>query len=162
MAKYNFKKFFRTTTIHNDEWVTNGHFLINKSFLTGSQLKFIEEHPKNNGKINQIFSTLTTAKELFEESKEHQEFVPELIMEVEQQYHNSYNAIYNSNIELAVKEEYYNYFITRGCKIYKGNGSLNPALLYKGDEFVGILLPVKVDIELKMSAKDYNDYLAQK
>ena len=37
MLKYNLKDFFKEVVIHNDDWVSNGHFMFKKSILTATK-----------------------------------------------------------------------------------------------------------------------------
>lgn len=164
MLKYNFKDFFKDNIIHNNEWVTNGHFLIKKSILTKGQQNFINKHPEDNNRLNIILPTVKTAMELFDDIKEPQEFIPESIFEVESHTKAGteiFKALYNSQLELALKEEYYNYFTNIGCKICKGNGSVNPTLIFKNSEFVGILLPVRAREEKRQKEISYDTYITQ-
>ncbi|MGJ0846580.1 hypothetical protein ACR77J_07820 [Tissierella praeacuta] len=166
MLKYNLKDFFKEVTIHNDEWISNGHFMFRKSILTVGQQKMLEDFPQDTNRIKSLIDVAESTKERFEGSKEKFEFAPDLIFEaevkgIEGEIKESYSVLYNNELDLALREEYYNLFISRGCKIFKGNGSLNPTLIFKDNEFVGILLPIRHNSELRKNAIDYNSYITQ-
>ena len=155
MLKYNFKDFFKERLIHNNEWVTNGHFLIKKSILTKGQQKMINKHTQDDNKVTQLLSIIDTTKEQFEHTKEQLEFIPESI------FKSNYNVVCNSNKDLALREDYYNFLINRGCRIYKGNGSVNPAPILKDDELIGIILPFRITEGLINDLMSYDDYITQ-
>ena len=165
MSNFNFKNLFSETVIHNDEYVSNKHFLIKKSLLKKSQLEFINQFPLDTQLINSLSQTLKN------ESRKPiiTEFIPQsiledteyniLIMELDRGY-KPYNES-TSKIYPAIKEEYYNFIQSLNCKIcIVNNYQVNTLAIYNNqNEFVGILLPIKVKDSNITNAQNYNDYL---
>lgn len=159
MLKYNFKKFFTDHLIHNDEWFCNGHFMINKSVLTGTQKKVFDNNYKNEETISNFMKFIDNAKKVYEDTKEPQEFIPEKVIYYEK---DKYNIFYNETIDLTVQEEYYNFLTDRKCKLYKGESAISPiTIVDKNNEVVGMLLPVRVDSLWLDNGIDYDDYITQ-
>jgi len=166
MTNYNFKHLFPEAPIHNSEYVTNKHFLIKKSVLKKSQLEFISIFPLDATLIQSL------AKTIENESRKPiiTEFIPQyihndneyntLIMEIDRGYKNCtdwLNKIYPS-----INESYYNLIQSLNCKLcIVNNDQVKPLAIYNNDnEFVGIVLPVKVkDCDIP-NTQNYNDYLA--
>jgi len=163
----NFKSLFAEATIHNSEYVTNKHILIKKSILKKSQLAFINQFPLDTKLIQSLSKTIEN------ESRKPiiTEFIPQSILE-----DNLYNIIvteldggYKGDNESifkvypAIQEEYYNFILSLRCKIFiVNNDQVNPLVIYNNDnEFVGIVLPVKVKYCDIPNAKNYIDYLAE-
>ena len=162
----NFKSLFPETPIHNSEYFSNKHFLIKKSLLKKSQLEFINSFSLDTKLIQSLSQTLTN------ESRKPiiTEFIPQsiledseyntLIMELDRGY-KPYNES-TSKIYPAIKEEYYNFIQSFNCKIFiVNNDQFSTLSIYdnSNNEFVGILLPIKVkDLNIP-NAKNYNDYL---
>ncbi|HHV27969.1 MAG TPA: hypothetical protein GXX63_12355 [Tissierellia bacterium] len=161
MYKYNLKSFFEDRVIQNDEWVSNGHFLFKKSILPKRQQQMLEKFSQNKDKLNQILKIAEDAKESFMNSGEQsEEFLPELVFEYMLNGIKR-DGLYNSKLQIAFNLEYYNMFMKNKCKIYKGNGSYNPAIILKNNEFVGILMPVRTTPEGLKNAITYEDYITQ-
>ncbi len=167
MTNYNFKNFFseRYPVIHNNEYVSNAYFLIKKSMLKKSQLEFINAFPMNETKMQQIQSLIEN------ESKKPiiTEFIPQFISK-----DNEYNILITeldggykgysdwlNKIYPAIQEEYYNFIKSLKYKIcIVNNDQVSPLSIYNNDnEFVGIVLSVRVkDLDIP-NAQDYNEYL---
>jgi hypothetical protein len=158
---YNFRNFFITKSpIHNEEYVTNGYFLIKKSELKKSQLDYINSFEMNEPIIN---SLQTMLKNEFEKSIT-AEFIPHLIK-------TNVNVLImncdNENISfshVAIMEEYYNFVTTLKCKVFiVNNNSLNPLSIYNSNnEFVGVILPYRITESVITDTQDYKDYLNNK
>jgi hypothetical protein len=153
MTTYNFKKFFESKNpIHNEEWVTNGHFMIKKSVLRKSQLNFINPFNHNEQTINQFINGVLK-----------NEMVKDIIAEFIPKYYNGYRHIIITDInskEIAIREEYYNFINNVQCKLLLvTDNPLSPIHIYKNDEFVGIVLPYKIDNGIEKN--DYNEYIKQ-
>ena len=161
----NFKSLFQETPIHNEEYFSNKHFLIKKSTLKKSQLEFINSVPLDTTLINSLSQTLKN------ESRKPIiiEFIPQsiledaeyntLIMELDRGY-KPYNES-TSKIYPAIKEEYYNFIQSLNCKIFiVNNDQVNTLAIYNSNnEFVGILLPIKVKDSNIINAQNYNEHL---
>lgn len=157
MLKYNFKKFFSEHSIHNDDWFSNAHFIINKSILTGTQKKVFDNDYKNEETINNFLKSLDKVKRQFEDTKEPQQFTPELFIPYKKE---KFDMIYNKTIDLAIQERYYNFLTDRNCKLYKGENSISPiTIVDKNNEVVGMLLPVRVDSNWLDDGIDYKEYI---
>lgn len=161
MYKYNLKGFFKDTIVQNDEFVSNGHFIFNKSILTTGQRKMVEAKEQDVKRLEGILPIIKQTKEYFEGLRNQLEFVPESVVEDYTFKSETYNILHNKELELALKEDYYNFFISKGCKLYKGNGSINPLSIIKDGEFVGVLLPVRIDKDILKNAIDYNTYITR-
>lgn len=170
---YNFKKFFsERTPIHNDEWVTNGHFLIKKSELKKSQLNYINDFPQEESTINSLKTMIKNESE----KDIITEFIPETIAEVNQikPIETTYNVVImerdrgykgcNENISvihISLKEEYYNFIQNLKCKVFiVNNDAVNPLSIYNSNnEFVGIVLPHRTAPEVIKDANSYKEYI---
>jgi len=165
MSNFNFKSLFSETPIHNSEYFSNKHFLIKKSTLKKSQIDFINSFPFDTQLIQSLSKTLEN------ESRKPiiTEFVPQtiledteyttLIMELDRGY-KPYNES-TSKIYPAIKEEYYNFILSLKCKIFiVNNDSVNTLAVYNSNnEFVGIVLPIRVkDCDIP-NAHNYIEYL---
>lgn len=160
MLKYNFKKFFTDYSIHNDDWFSNGYFVINKSILTGTQKKVFDDNEKNEESINNFIEFVNKAKKVYEDTKEPQEFIPELVILYEKK--EKFNIFYNRTIDLAIQERYYNFLTNRKCKLYKGERAIDPVVVIDNNsEVVGMVLPVRIDTTWLVSGVDYDDYIKQ-
>lgn len=170
MSNYNFKNFFseKHPAIHNNEYVSNALFLIKKSILKKSQLEFVNSFPMNETKMQQIQHIVEN------ESKKSiiSEFIPQLIIKNYKDNFNYYNILimelengyknvsdWLSKIHPVIQEKYYNFILSLKCKVCIINKDQYSTLaIYNNDnEFVGIILPVKVTDTL--NAQDYNEYL---
>ena len=166
MSNFNFKNLFSETVIHNDEYVSNKHFLIKKSLLKKSQLEFINQFPLDTQLINSLSQTLKN------ESRKPiiTEFIPQsiledteyniLIMELDRGY-KPYNES-TSKIYPSINEFYYNLIQSLNFKLcIVNNDQVNPLLIYNSNnEFVGIVLPIKVkDCDIP-NAQNYGEYLS--
>jgi len=165
----NFKSLFteKCPVIHNSDYFSNKHFLIKKSILKKSQLDYLNLFPLDTHLIQSL------AKTIENESRKPiiTEFIPQyihsnneyntLIMEIDRGYKNCtdwLNKIYPS-----INESYYNLIQSLNCKLFiVNNDQVNPLSIYNSNnEFVGIVLPVKVkDCDIP-NAKNYIDYLAE-
>ena len=160
MLKYNFKKFFKEHSLHDDNWFANGHFMLNKSILTAAQKRVFDDENKTEETISNFLQLVENARKFYDNTKEHQQFVPELVSYYDDKY--TSNIFHNNSIDLSIREEYYNFLTSRKCKLYKGERDINPvAVIDKDNEFVGFLLPVRVDKNEIVSGIDYDDYIKQ-
>ena len=165
----NFKSLFteKCPVIHNSDYFSNKHFLIKKSILKKSQLDYLNSFPLDTHLIQSLSKTIEN------ESRKPiiTEFIPQyihnnneyntLIVEIDRGYKNCtdwLNKIYPS-----INESYYNLIQSLNCKLcIVNNDQVNPLSIYNNDnEFVGIVLPIKVkDCDIP-NAKNYIDYLAE-
>jgi len=144
VAKYNFKKFFNTGyRIANDEYVSNGHFIIKREMLTKAQNNFVNIFQEDN-RINFITKTF---KECVDKEYIYNtlEFVPELITDIKND-DKVYQAVIDKD-NFAIREEYYNFFKSKKCRIVKVEREISkPAYIYNNDNtIVGIVLPVRIN-----------------
>ncbi len=159
MYKYDLKSFFENTILQNDEWISNGHFVFKKSLLTKAQKRLLEAYPQDQSKVKDILlPVLNDTSDYFQRQEKHFEFAPEVIV---QNKNGDCNIFYNNKLEIAFNGEYYNFFISKKCKIYRGNGPYNPAPIFRGFEFMGVLLPIRIDKKALDYAIDYNKYITQ-
>jgi len=144
VAKYNFKKFFNTGyRIANDEYVSNGHFIIKRKVLTKAQNNFIDGFQEDD-RIDFIIKTLRECidKEYIYNTIE---FTPETITDIKND-DKVYQAVIDKD-NFTIREEYYNFFKSKKCRIVKVEGELSkPAYIYNNDNaVVGIVLPVRIN-----------------
>jgi hypothetical protein len=173
MSNYNFKNFFaEKNPIHNTEYVTNGYILIKKSVLKKSHLNYINSFEMQEVVINQLKSLLKRESE----KPIITEFKPLLVSTINQikPIELTYNAVIteidrgykgcNENISIinpAIKEEYYNFILDIKCKVnIVNNDSVNPLSIYNSNnDFVGIVLPVRLTESNIINSINYNDYI---
>ncbi len=158
MLKYNFKDFFSSRLIHSENWASNGHFMFNKSILTKSQKDYLDKSERSNDTILKLMDIVTSTKENFDGVK----FNPSSIIIDYNSNGITQNILYDENTNLAINENYYNFFIKRGCTLYKGKDRINPLLIFdKNNEYIGVLLPIRIDIDVVGSGLDYKNYINQ-
>lgn len=167
MLRYSFKGFFqdksrasRVDVYHNDEWVSNAHFVCKKDILLKSQRNFIDEHKKTELMIDDVLDNIINKEiDRFNKiNKDERVFTPTHI--------NTYpdkteNIVYDEVLEVSIKEKYYNYFTRRNCVIYKGQDDKNPLIIARNGEFIGILLPCRVGQKLVNQSIPITDYYTQ-
>jgi len=158
MKKFNFKEFFTNDiiysnkVIHNGEYASNTHFLINKTELKSNQLEFINTFSEADMSYNNQFSQIVSSQ---------------LKMDIDSEFKSEKIHIeHDHNIvimgEVGIKEDYLNFIESLKCKLFtvKSDRKWNPLSIYNSDnEFVGIILPVKVKDCNIPNAKNYSDYL---
>lgn len=157
MANYNFRKFFEVpmcndVPIHNNEYVSNGHFLIKKSELKKNQLDFVNTFALTdsiNDQFNQIVKNESSKKTIIE-------FEPERMFKGE-----DYNVLIMNHI--AINETYYNFIQSLKCRIFitESDRKHNLLSIYNNNhEFVGVLLPIRLGSEIEESI-EYDQYLEE-
>jgi len=144
MAKYNFKKFFNTGyQIANDEYVSNGHFIIKREVLTKAQNNFVNGFQEDD----RIDFIIKTFRECIDKEYIYNtiEFIPEMIADIKND-DKVYQAVIDKD-NFAIREEYYNFFKSKKCRTVKVEGDLSkPAYIYNNDNtIVGIVLPVRIN-----------------
>lgn len=149
MLKYNLKSFFKENILQNKELCSNGYFIIKKSILTKSQIKTIEKLSWDDKRIKGLEDILKTEKEKFNINTK-KEFIPDTIS-------HDLKVLYDSKNKVALDHKYYSFFKDKGCIIYKGRKSLAPLILYKNNEFVGILMPMNPGNGIQ--GKKYSEYM---
>lgn len=138
MANYNFKKLFDEyrPIIHNEEYFSNAHFLLNKSILTKAQLNFINQH-KPDDRCSELVKHF-----LKDEPLVITELIPAMYRPDEKlimQYNNQ---------NYAINEEYYNFLIAKECKIYiTQENNRMPYAVYKNEKYIGMIMPMIVDAD---------------
>lgn len=167
--KYDFKSFFcddsnsSVREYHNDNWISNGHFVVKKSILTKIHLRVVEKYPQDEEAMNKVVSIAKASKKIFESKAENEkvQFVPDFIMKNFSK--NTGNVLYDSDLGVILRQDYYNFITDRKCKIYMGEGRLNPLVIYdKNSEFVGVILPVRNNnIDITKEGKSYKDYIVE-
>jgi len=171
MPNYNFKNFFteKSPLIHNEEYVSNKHFLIKKSVLKKSQLEYISN---NNSPVDtKLIQSLSVTLENESRKSIITEFIPQLISK-----DNEYNTLITeldkgykgcnesiSKVYPAIQEEYYNFILSLKCKVFiVSNDQYSTLSIYDSNhEFVGIVLPVMTKDNAINEAQNYNEYLDQ-
>lgn len=158
MAGYNFKKFFNINKIHNDEFVSNGHFIIRRSALTKSQNSFIDTFEKNDSRLESVINIFNQAVAQ-EYSLDTAEFNPISITEITSDTSGDYQAVIDDE-DIAIKDEYYNFFKSIKCRIFKvKDNRIKPLYLYDEEGLVGIVVPVRITQTDKNKAVNYDEYL---
>lgn len=160
MLKYNFKKMMQDKQVQNEEWVCQGHFLIKKSILTKTELKYI--NPKSeDGYINQLIDSANSMKDRLEALGNRIIFNP---TSLDLDDNKEVNILYDGLNKIAINKEYYNMFTKKGCILYKGENKLDPILIYKNDEFVGLLMLINIkdNFKGKINYKNYISELEEK
>lgn len=166
-TKFSFSSFFKDVepenVIYNDEWVTNGHFLFKRSILTKTLSKPLLKYPEGDmRKLNFVMDIIRDEKKNFDNRiSEPTPFVPDLIFRV--RLKNDIKdrlCVYNKKSGIILRNDYYNFFTSRKCKIYKGTSKTSPAIIVdKNSEFVGILLPAIVDGTTVGKGINYDEYV---
>lgn len=161
--KYDFKSFFYDDSnssvreYHNDNWVSNGHFVVKKSILTKTHLRVVEKYPQDEETMNKVVSMAKASKKLFENKTENEkaQFLPDFIMKDFSK--NTGNVLYDSDLEVMLRQDYYNFITDRKCKIYMGDGRLSPLVIYDKDgEFAGAIMPVRSnEIDIAKEGESY-------
>lgn len=154
--KYNFKKFFKSVekgmSIADDQFVTNGHFIVKKEYLRKPQKDFIESEKeglfaetKNTEQyIKTLYKVLDDAKSM-SYNEDSTEFVPVYIGE--ECYKKStkpFKVVLSENYK-CIKEEYYNFFkdIKGEIYYYPQLSDIIPFPVYKDGEMIGLIFPVR-------------------
>jgi len=154
--KYNFKKFFKSVekgmSITDDQFVTNGHFIVKKEYLRKPQKDFIESEKeglfaetKNTEQyIKTLYKVLDDARRTsyIEDSTE---FVPVYLgTEIDKATSEKFKVVMTEDY-MCIKEEYYNFI-----KDIKGKIFYYPKLpvytglpIYKNNEMIGLIFGVK-------------------
>jgi len=158
MSNYNFKEFFTNNTvycnkvIHNNEYASNTHFLIKKTELKNNQIEFINSFPVADTSYNNQFSQIISGQLKMDIETE---FKPERI-----------NVGYDHNIvimgEVGIKEGYLNFLESLKCKLFvvKSDRKWNLLSIYnKDNEFVGVVLPIKLSLTQASESISYDEYL---
>lgn len=163
MAGYNFKKFFKDKKVHNSEYVSNAYFIIKRSLLTKKQNEFVDTFEPNEQLAKNIVNILLdTIKR--ESDMELEQYIPESInINFVSSSGEKYNVVFNSN-EIAIKEEYCNFFTSLKCKLYYDTKASKyaPLVIYdKENNIVGLVCGVKVKPEDINNAIDYNNYITE-
>lgn len=163
MAGYNFKKFFKDKKVYNSEYVSNAHFIIKRSLLTKKQNEFVDTfEPNERLAKNMMNILLDTIKR--ESDMELEQYIPESInINFVSSSGEKYNIVINKD-EIVIKEEYFNFFKSRKCKLYYDAKASKyaPLIVYdKENNIVGLLCGVKVKPEDINNAIDYNNYITE-
>jgi len=161
MAGYNFKNFFKDKKVHNSEYVSNAHFIIKRSLLTKKQNEFIDTFETNEQLARNIVGILEDVIKN-ESDMEVEQYIPTLI---NTKFVNKikYNIVIN-NCDIAIKEEYYNFFKSLKCKLYyNARGSKYAPLIIYDEEnnIVGLVCTVRVKPEELNNVIDYNTYITE-
>lgn len=131
-----FKDFFKERIVHNEEFVSNGHFLIKKEVLTEKQKEFLNQHPIQDDRIQLLVKNYLKGKPL-------QEYIPTHCRECQ--------GYFIQEIEgnlYGIDRKYYDFMTSRGCKIYHLEYKyFAPLGIFKDDELIGIVMQVKLDME---------------
>jgi len=163
MAGYNFKNFFKDKEVHNSEYVSNGHFIIKRSLLTKKQNEFIDTFEPNEQLAKNIVNILLYVIKR-ESDMELEQYIPESInINFVPLSGKKYNIVINKN-EIAIKEEYFNFFKSLKCKLYYDTNASKyaPLIIYdKENNIVGLVCGVKVKPKDINNAIDYNNYIAE-
>lgn len=163
MAGYNFKNFFRDKKIHNSEYVSNAHFIIKRSLLTKKQNEFVDTFELNEQLAKTVVNALYGVIKR-ESDMEVKQYIPEFInTNFIASNSEKYNIVINKS-EIAIKEEYYNFFKSLKCKLYYDTKASNysPVIIYdEENNIVGLVCSVKVSPEAINNAIDYNNYIAE-
>ncbi len=163
MAGYNFKNFFKDKKVHNSDYVSNAYFIIKRSLLTKKQNEFVDTFEPNEQLAKNIVNILLdTIKR--ESDMELEQYIPESInINFVSSSGKKYNVVFNSN-EIAIKEEYYNFFTSLKCKLYYDTKASKyaPFVIYdKENNIVGLVCGEKVKPEDINNAINYNNYITE-
>ena len=158
MKKFNFKEFFTNDisysnkVIHNNEYASNTHFLIKKTELKNNQLEFVNGFPEADVSYNNHFSQIVSSQLKINTE---QEFKPERI-----------HIGCDNNIvimgEVGIKESYLSFIESLKCKLFvmKSDKKWSPLSIYNSNhEFVGVVLPIKLNMVQVNESIDYIVYL---
>lgn len=163
MAGYNFKNFFKDKKVHNSEYVSNAHFIIKRSLLTKKQNEFVDTFEPNEQLAKGVVNILNDVIKN-EPDMEVEQYIPKLInVNFVDTNNQKYNIVIN-NYDIAIKEEYYNFFQSLKCKLYYNTrgSKYAPLIIYdKENNIVGLVCGVKVKPEDINNAIDYNNYITE-
>ena len=87
------------------------------------------------------------------------EFVPDKVVQANNE-NDMVKGLYSTDLNISVKEAYYNFIIDKGCKLYKTHDSLTPLIIMKNDEYIGMVLPTRLGD--KIDREDYKEYMETK
>ena len=159
MSKYNFKEFFTNDisycnkVIHNGEYASNTHFLIKKTELKTNQLEFINGFPEADISYNnQFFQIVSSQSKMYIDI----EFKPERI-----HIGHDHNIVIMG--EVGIKENYLSFIESLKCKLFvmKSDKKWSPLSIYNNKhEFVGVVLPIKLNMVQANESIDYTQYLS--
>lgn len=156
MYKNKFRSFFDKVIYQTDNWVTNGHFIFDKAILTKGQKKVLDDFPYDENVIQKAIDIINTYKDtVIDPTKE---FRPVFLYKG-----SDIEIVYDDHISLSLDHKYYNFFVNnRKCKIFKGNGENKPALIYKNNNLVGVLMPIRFNkTSFFNNAIPYEEYLQE-
>jgi len=157
MANYNFKKFFNTNRIFNEEYVSNGHFIIKRLALTKTQNNYINTFENKDNRIDNVIRTYNMSIEK-EYKYDSIEFKPESITEIHST-DEDYMTLINEN-NIVIKEEYYNFIISIKCRAFYVE-DIKLCYIYNSDnEIIGIVMPVRVLPDDISRSTNYSEYIA--
>ena len=176
MAKVNLNKFkfadlFKTKNpIYNNEYLTNGHFMVKTSILTKKQLEAINTYEQDDAVIKNLIKGVI---ELEEDKKVITEFTPELIVfnmhtREKDKIVETFNVLImeldlgKGKVNFSMREDYYNFIVSNKCKVFITNENVNSPLgIYNSDNnFVGIVLPARATI-VDENTMTYLDHLKE-
>lgn len=154
MLKYNFRTMLKREepkVFHNKKWFMNSHFMFDKKILTKAQLGVISEYPENDEVIKKIYNKIVKEEEanVYDYTENKQPFVPTYMYD-----NKDYKVLIDPELNLCLRQDYYGYLTRRNCVIYKGSDNMHPAIVMRGDRFVGILLPCRPLDKLGVATED--------
>jgi hypothetical protein len=166
MTKYNFKKFFDKYKMVNDEFASDGHFIIKRSYLKKSQNEFVSTFTPNthDDLIKQCYNKTDS-----DTSKYDSKLFEPVYVTKHTEKNEEYNIFINSD-NFGVKEDYYNFIKDIKCRIFyfPELSKTTPMAIYEEDngkynynypDLVGIIFPcniVRVEDENRIN---YNTYI---
>ena len=132
-----FIEFLEDNLIQNDDWLTNGHFIIKKDALGIYENKFLakQSHDKRAG---ELYQNIVKDRELSEHKTKDKKFIPKYIIDGD--------ILASEKSNIGIKKVYYDWFTKKGFELYTINPEkeYDPLGLYKNSKFVGVLLPCNV------------------
>jgi hypothetical protein len=150
MINYDFKNFFKEKiSQQNDEFVTNGYFMISKSVLKKSQLKYVNENLPTRGEIDNLVNGAFKQqinKEIIVD------FIPISVGEIiyNEEKNERYEVIFNSfryndnEINVFIQKKYYDFLIDLNCTLkITGVNSYDFVSIYHESKLAGVIAPVK-------------------
>ena len=161
--KFKFSDFFKKQNpIYNEEYLTNGHFMVKTSVLNKKQLEMINIYPQNE---NKIIGLIKGVIQPAEDKKMIIEFTPEFVKfkvydKRLDEIHDMLLMGFKEEI-YSIRKDYYDFIISNKCKIFIIDDSrVNPYGIFNSDkEMIGIVLPMLTDT--LEDAITYSDYIKQ-
>lgn len=162
MRKHSLAQALKVANIHNEEYFTNGHFMLKKSLLNNTELKRINKVGQDVEKLKGMMEgTIKPIQQDLDHYKSLTEFKPNRVMGIEDVTDRKHAKILVDDATgIALNEYYYNFIVkVKNCTLHAGEGIYKPlTVINKQGELVGILLPLRLEPGAA-KGMNYQDYM---